>query len=53
MLVGSRPRLVLQLGGGRRASWRDWPVERYAEYLRLSRRNFSPEMLVLGGEDQD
>jgi len=35
MLIGKRPRLVLQLGGGRRASWRDWPVERYADLIRL------------------
>ena len=36
MKVSAKPRLVLQLGGGRRASWRDWPVERYAELLRLA-----------------
>ena len=52
MLVGSRPRLVLQLGGGRRASWRDWPVERYAELLRICARELVAEIFVLGGEDQ-
>lgn len=51
-LVGGRPRLVLQLGGGRRASWRDWPVERYAELIRLCAAELSPEIFVLGGEDQ-
>jgi heptosyltransferase-1 len=52
MLVGSRARLVLQLGGGRRASWRDWPVERYAELIRLCAHEFLAEIFVLGGEDQ-
>jgi heptosyltransferase-1 len=52
MLVGAKPRLVLQLGGGRRASWRDWPVERYAELVRLCARELSAEVFVLGGEDQ-
>jgi ADP-heptose:LPS heptosyltransferase len=53
MVVGARPRLVLQLGGGRRASWRDWPVERYAELLRLCTREMLAEIFVLGGEDQE
>jgi ADP-heptose:LPS heptosyltransferase len=50
--VGGKPRLVLQIGGGRRASWRDWPVERYAELLRLAARELSAEIFVLGGSDQ-
>ncbi len=52
MLVGSKPRLVLQLGGGRRASWRDWPVKRYAELIRICARELVAEIFVLGGEDQ-
>jgi heptosyltransferase-1 len=52
MLVGAKPRLVLQLGGGRRASWRDWPVERYAELLRLCAHGLIAEIFILGGEDQ-
>jgi ADP-heptose:LPS heptosyltransferase len=48
----ARPRLVLQLGGGRRASWRDWPVKRYAELLRLAGQELDAEIFVLGGEDQ-
>ena len=52
MLVSTKPRLVFQLGGGRRASWRDWPVERYAELLQICARNLNAEMFVLGGEDQ-
>jgi ADP-heptose:LPS heptosyltransferase len=47
-----KPRLVLQLGGGRRASWRDWPVARYAELLRLIAANIDGEVFVLGGADQ-
>jgi ADP-heptose:LPS heptosyltransferase len=52
MLVSARPRLVLQIGGGRRASWRDWPVARYAELIRLCAREHRAEIFVLGGEDQ-
>jgi ADP-heptose:LPS heptosyltransferase len=48
----TKPRLVLQLGGGRRASWRDWPVERYAELLRLAERELDADGFILGGEDQ-
>jgi heptosyltransferase I len=50
--AGDRPRLVLQLGGGRRASWRDWPVTRYAELLRLAAK-LEAEIFVLGGPDQE
>lgn len=52
MLITAKPRLVLQLGGGKRASWRDWPMERYAQLLRLVVANFDAEIFVLGGEDQ-
>jgi len=52
-LPGHWPRLVLQLGGGKRASWRDWPIERYAQLLRLIVSNdLNAEIFVLGGEDQ-
>jgi len=48
------PRLVLQLGGGRRASWRDWPIERYAELLRMiEAQELNAEIFLLGGEDQE
>ena len=50
--VGARARLVLQLGGGRRASWRDWPVTRYAELIRLAAK-LDAEIFVLGGSDQE
>jgi heptosyltransferase-1 len=49
--VGPRPRLVFQLGGGRRASWRDWPVTRYAELIRMA-ATLDAEIFVLGGSDQ-
>jgi ADP-heptose:LPS heptosyltransferase len=52
MLISKKPRLVLQLGGGRRASWRDWPVERYADLLRLCAHQIDAEIFILGGEDQ-
>jgi ADP-heptose:LPS heptosyltransferase len=50
--IGPRPRLVLQIGGGRRASWRDWPVARYAELIRLASAKLEAEIFVLGGNDQ-
>src|SRR5260221_3895272 len=54
LLLAARPRLVLQLGGGRRAAWRDWPVERYAQLLRLILADdFYAEIFILGGEDQE
>jgi heptosyltransferase-1 len=53
LLIGAGPRLVLQLGGGRRASWRDWPVERYAELLQLTSHRMKAEVFVLGGADQE
>jgi len=53
MGIDSRRRLVLQIGGGRRASWRDWPVFRYAELLRLAARELDAEIFVLGGPDQE
>jgi len=52
MLLGQKPRLVLQLGGGRRASWRDWPIERYAELIRLCARELDADLFILGGADQ-
>src|ERR1700677_1305301 len=52
MMVGAAPRLVLQLGGGRRAAWRDWPMERYAELIRLVASGLTAQIFVLGGEDQ-
>jgi heptosyltransferase-1 len=51
--IGARPRLVLQLGGGRRAAWRNWPVARYAEFLHLLAGEIDAEIFVLGGMDQD
>jgi ADP-heptose:LPS heptosyltransferase len=51
-IAEGKPRLVLQLGGGRRASWRDWPVPRYAELLRLAAAQLDGEFFVLGGGDQ-
>jgi ADP-heptose:LPS heptosyltransferase len=53
MGTGPKRRLVLQLGGGRRASWRDWPVKRYAELVRLVSRQLDAEIFVLGGGDQE
>ena len=53
MGIGPKRRLVLQLGGGRRASWRDWPVARYAELARLVAQQLDAEIFVLGGGDQE
>lgn len=51
MGVGSKSRLVLQLGGGRRAYWRDWPVEHYAALIQMLAPRNDVEICVLGGKD--
>ena len=53
LLIPKKPRVVLQLGGGRRASWRDWPVERYAQLIRLIAHEMDVALFVLGGDDQN
>ena len=53
LLIPKKPRVVLQLGGGRRASWRDWPVERYAQLIRLIAHELDVALFVLGGDDQN
>ena len=47
------PRLVLQIGGGRRASWRDWPEPRWAELVGLLKKKLpaDAQILLLGGRD--
>jgi ADP-heptose:LPS heptosyltransferase len=52
-LIPVRPRIVLQLGGGKRGAWRDWPLVRYAELLRLIDRELDAAVFVLGGPDQE
>ena len=49
--VQNKPRLVLQIGGGRRAHWRDWPVRRYAELIQIVADKLPCEIIVLGGKD--
>jgi heptosyltransferase-1 len=51
-MASGKPRLVLQIGGGRRASWRDWPVARSAELLRLAAAQLDADIFLLGGADQ-
>jgi heptosyltransferase-1 len=53
LLVGTEPRLVIQLGGGRRGSWRDWPMENCAELIRLAATRLPAEVFLLGGADQE
>lgn len=48
--LGDQPRLVLQLGGGRRAFWRDWTLENYVEVIRYF-KNHKVDLVVLGGRD--
>jgi heptosyltransferase-1 len=49
--VGTKPRLVLQIGGGRRAHWRDWPVGHFAEIINRAALELGAELIVLGGRD--
>jgi ADP-heptose:LPS heptosyltransferase len=45
------PIVVFQLGGGRRSSWRDWPVEYYAELAKLLTSTYKVQLILLGGPD--
>lgn len=49
--LSAKPRLVLQIGGGRRASWRDWPEERWAQFIDLAASELDAAIILLGGRD--
>ncbi|MDW8348997.1 MAG: glycosyltransferase family 9 protein [Verrucomicrobiae bacterium] len=45
-------RIVLQIGGGKRAAWRDWPIDRYVELIMLIKREWPlVNVIILGGRD--
>lgn len=43
------PIVVFQVGGGRRSSWRDWPVEHYVELGRELLRRYRARLVLTGG----
>lgn len=43
------PKVVFQVGGGRRSSWRDWPVEHYVELGRELLRRTRARLVLTGG----
>lgn len=47
-----RPRIVFQIGGGRRANWRDWPAERYSELITLLHPLYPAEFILLAGPEK-
>ncbi|MDD5262147.1 MAG: glycosyltransferase family 9 protein [Methylacidiphilales bacterium] len=47
-----KQRIVFQIGGGRRASWRDWPMEHYIKLIRLLAARHDASFILLGGPDQ-
>ncbi len=50
--IGSGSRLVFQIGGGRRASWRDWPTQRWAELVALALSELGDaRIILLSGRD--
>ena len=49
--VFEKPRVVFQVGGGKRSTWRDWPVEHYAELGRRLLEACDVELILLGGPD--
>jgi len=51
-LSEAKPRVVLQIGGGRRASWRDWPLPRFRELIHLLAAQYDADLILLGGTDQ-
>ncbi len=48
--LSEKARCVLQVGGGRRAHWRDWPIENYAKVIEHF-RDQPIDLIVLGGKD--
>lgn len=50
--INHKPLLVLQLGGGKRANWRDWPVEHYISLIKILKSENLFELALTGGIDQ-
>jgi ADP-heptose:LPS heptosyltransferase len=46
-----KPRIVFQIGGGRRAAWRDWPAERYAGLIQNLASKLTAEFILLAGPE--
>ena len=46
-----KPYIVMQTGGGRTLSWRDWPVERYIETIRWIEERYPHRIILTGGHD--
>lgn len=45
------PLVVFQVGGGRRSSWRDWPVHYFSELGQRLLKNYHLQLILLGGKD--
>jgi len=50
--IHNKPLLILQLGGGKRAKWRDWPAERFIELINLLKSEDTFTLVLTGGMDQ-
>ncbi|MDK3156454.1 glycosyltransferase family 9 protein [Kamptonema cortianum] len=50
--INAKPLLILQLGGGKRANWRDWPAEHYISLIKLLGQRNEFELVLTGGMDQ-
>jgi ADP-heptose:LPS heptosyltransferase len=49
----NKPFIIFQVGGGRRSSWRDWPVFHYASLGKLLIERYDTQIVLLGGRDLD
>lgn len=46
-----KPRIIFQVGGGKRSAWRDWPVEYFIELARKLLTTYEVQLVLLGGKD--
>lgn len=51
MGIVGKPRVVFQVGGGRRSAWRDWPATYFATSGSRLLDQFDVHLVLLGGKD--
>lgn len=49
--IHNNPRVVFQVGGGRRSVWRDWPISHFAELGKRLLGEYAVHLILLGGRD--
>ena len=46
-----KPRIIFQVGGGKRSAWRNWPVKYFIELARKLLAAYEVQLVLLGGKD--